>query len=423
MWAADKRGDQSVACWSRTIVAWAFAIWWVSVGPSLLAQGGDSASDSAQYRLGSLAFTPALVVSNGYDTNAYREPVALADLETFAVPQIEGWWTQPRFQMSMHGAVEAVRFAHHVGAINSQVGVRFERTHSLIRPYISWNRRRTNANPTGFEIGYKSLRLENDWSTGAEVTLSDRTTLRGFVRLIRTNWDADAIYQSSSLREKLNRDTRGVGAMMAYALSRYTALGFTVETQDDRFRFSPIRDGHSTRVAPVLEFSGTRALFGNVVAGYERFLSPASGAADFNGMFARANIGYGLAEGTLLKLYISRDLQYSYDPALAYYVASGVGLTLANRLAGRWDTAAFGGEYFLDYRPPALGPSNRPVENVVEFGGAIAYRVGQRTRIGWTLEHASKNGPDGYRGLRAVGFLTYGSGRFQRLDRPTPFER
>src|SRR4029453_18366514 len=119
------------------------------------------------------------------------------------------------------------------------------------------------------------------------------------------------------------------------------AIGLDVEAKNDRFRFSPIRDGQSVRIAPVLEFSGRKLLFGTVLAGYERFRSPASGAADFNGVFAHTNIGYEFAEGTMAKLYVSRDLQYSYDPALAYYVATGIASTFTKRSARRWDSAAF----------------------------------------------------------------------------------
>jgi Putative beta-barrel porin 2 len=389
----------------------------------LSAQAPPDPSEDARYRFGPLAFTPALVLSSGRDTNVYRTADAFGDFETFAVPQIEGWWTQPGFRISGHAALERVAFRNNVGATNGQVGARLDRINSLVRPYFSWNRRRTNASPTGFEIGYKSLRLENDWSSGLGVTLTPRTRARGLVRFVTTNWDADARYQTSSLREKLNRDTLSSSVILSYDLTPLTSIGASAETQQDRFKFSPIRDGDTVRIAPVVEFAKPAWLYGNAFVGYERFRSPASGAADFNGLFASINLGYGTSDGTLLKVFVNRDLQYSYDAALAYYVSTGVTGTLSRRIGGRWDAAAFGGRYFLDFRPPVVTAGGRPVESVVEFGSAIAYRTGPRTRIGWTVEHAMKTGSDGYHALRVVGFLTYGSGRFQRLDRPTPFDR
>ncbi len=407
----------------RRILVASCLLWSLVASTRLHAQGTDDPGKDAPYRFGALAVEPALVFSSGYDTNVYRERIGFAAVETFAVPQIQAWWIQPGFHVMGQAAVEGVHFTNNVGAVNGQTGLRIERSHSVVVPYLSWNRRRTNASPTGFEVGYKSLRLENDWSGGIALTLSPRVRTRALVRLVKTNWDADARYQSSSLREKLNRDTLGSSLSFSYALTPLTAIGATVETQRDRFQFSPIRDGDAVRIAPMVEFSSPALLFGNAVVGYHRFRSPASGAADFNGVFASVNLGYGAPEGTLFKLYVVRDLQYSHDTALAYYVATSATITLARRIGGRWDAAVFGGRHFLDFRPPAGGADGRPVDSVMELGGAMAYRASPRRRIGLSIERATKNGDDGYNALRVVGFLTYGSGRFQRLDRPTPFER
>ena len=166
----------------------------------------------AHYRYGAISYTPAVVFSTGYDTNVYREAVGFADYETFVVPQIEAWWNQPGFVVTGNAAVEAVTFQNHDGAVNHQIGARIDRTNSLIAPYASWNSRRTNAGPTGFETGYKSLRLEDSVSAGLRTVLGPRVHAEGFVRMIWTNWDADARYQTSSLREALNRDSQGYGA-------------------------------------------------------------------------------------------------------------------------------------------------------------------------------------------------------------------
>jgi hypothetical protein len=107
---------------------------------------------------------------------------------------------------------------------------------------------------------------------------------------------------------------------------------------------------------------------------------------------------------------------------LAYYVSTNVTATVSRRIGRRWEAAAFAGRYLLDFRPPAFSGVIRPTDAVSEFGGAIALLAGKRGRIGWTVERAAKTGSDGYQALRVVGFMTYGSGRFQRLDRPTPFD-
>jgi hypothetical protein len=396
----------------------------IALRPSpLAAQSGPDPSEGARYRFGTVAYTPGLILSTGHDSNVYREPTGFGDFEVFAVPQVEGWWTHPGFRVTALGAVEVVRFGHNVGALNNQAGIRIERTNSLFRPHLSVNRRHTNANPTGFEIGYKSLRLETDWSGGGTVRFSARTEFRAMGRLVRTKWDADARYLTSDLREKLNRDTYGGGIGVAYAVTPLTKVGANVEMARDRFRFSPVRDGETLHIASGIEFARPAVVSGQASFGYERFRSPASGAADFNGLLIGINVGYGSPDGTLVRFYMNRGAQYSFDTALAYYVMTSSSVTVARRVGLGWDLAAFAGRYGLDYRPPRLTSSADRVDVLTEVGGAVARRVGRWARVGWTAEHARKTGPGGFKAFRVVAFLTYGSGRFQRLDRPTPFER
>jgi len=387
------------------------------------AQAEPDPAETARFQNGAIAFTPAIVFSNGYDTNVYREVTGFADQETFAVPQIEGFWTHPSFQVKFNAAAEFVRFARNPGATNSQVGVRIDRRSALLRPYVGFNRKHTNANPTGFEVGYKSLRLESDLSGGLSLLISPRVQLGTSIHFVGTGWDADARYQTSSLREKLNRNTLASAASISYTLTPLTAIGASVETSRDRFKFSPLRDGDTLRISGVTTFARRALIFGTASVGYERFTSPASGAADFNGLIGAVNIGWGAPDGTLVKAYLNRDTQFSYDLALAYYVLTGINLTASRRVADRWDTAIYANTYFMDYRPAGTTASIGRVDRVHEFGGAIAYRVGNWARVGVTAERAHQGGTAPFAAMRYVGFLTYGSGRFQRLDRPTPFER
>lgn len=387
------------------------------------AQVDPDPSEGARVRVGSFAFTPAVVLSAGHDSNVYREPNGFNDTEMFAVPQIEGWWTRPGFRITVNGALEVVRFGHNVGATNSRAGVRWDRTASVLKPYVTFDRRNTNANPTGFEVGYKSLRLENDVAAGGRLAIGGRTHLAFTGRLTRTRWDADARYQTSSLMEKLNRDTYAFGSGIGYAVTPLTSIGARVEKSLDRFRFSPVRDGETLRVFSDVEFARPALVFGGVSVGYQQFSSPHSGAADFTGLITSLNLGHGRPDGTLFKFYMSRDTQYSFDTDLAYYVMTGMNVTVSRRVGDRWDAAGFANRFMLDYRPAGTVASIDRVDRLIEFGGALAYRVGRWARIGVTGERARRTGSQEFEALRVAAFLTYGSGRFLRLDRPTPFER
>ena len=299
-------------------------VWMILPARPALAQREPDPTEGARVKYGPIAFTPAIVFSTGYDTNVYREPTGFADYETFAVPQIEAWWKQPGFRARGFGAVELVHFRTNPGATNTQAGASIERLRSTVRPHFTFNHRRTNANPTGFEVGYKSLRLENSLIGGANINFSPRSELRATARSVVTSWDADAIYQSSNLREKLNRTTNSVSGGFAYKLTPLTAIGATTDVTGDRVMYSPERDGDTVRVSSIVEFAKPALLFGSAQVGYQHFTSPASGAANFDGIVGSANIGYGAPDGTLIKFYLNRDTQYLFDTSLAYYVLSSL---------------------------------------------------------------------------------------------------
>jgi hypothetical protein len=380
-------------------------------------------AEGAQFRSGTLAWSPALVFSSGYDTNVYREPAGFRDYENFVVPQIEGWWVHPGFFVKVNAAAEMVRFNNNVGATNSQVGIDLERRRSLVRPWVSYDRRRTAANPFGFEAGYKSLRLENDINGGLKLRLSPRSEARIFGRLTRTGWDADAIYQGSVLRENLNRTTSAIGGSYIRAITQLTGIGASVDVSTDRFKFAPRRNGETLNVRGQVEFASPALIFGTASVGYRRFVSSNSGAANNNGLSSQVNIGYGAADGTLIKFSYGRETQYSLDASLAYFVLTSYSVSAARRVGTMFDAAVFANRFGLDYRPSGLFAGAGRVDIGNEYGTAVAYRVGRRGRIGVSAERSTKTGPWGYQATRLVGFLTYGSGRFQRLDRPTPFER
>jgi hypothetical protein len=271
-------------------------------------------------------------------------------------------------------------------------------------------------------VGYKSLRKENSFNGGARMFINPRAKLNGYGSLVQTRWDADARYQTSSLRENLNRDTLGAGLGFSYAVTPLTGVGVSVDAFRDQFIYSPIRDGDTLRIGPTVDFAPKAFVFGTATFGIQSFKSKTVEAADLKSRYFNVNLGYGVPEGTLLRVVLDQQFQYSYDTSLSHYLITSVVASAARRVQEHWDLAGFAGRYVISYRADLPGPTH-PSTITTEFGGAAAYRVGRWTRIGVTIERALKTGSDGYDAARIVGFMTYGSGRFQRLDRPIPFER
>lgn len=380
-------------------------------------------SEGSMFRAGTLAWTPAVVLAGGHDSNIAGTPDSIGDYQTYAVPQMDLWWVHPGVAVNVFGAMEFVRLGSNPGFINGQQGISVQRRHALVRPYAGFTYRQTEAAVQGYEVGFRSARKSGNYIAGTKILLTPRSEVEVNLRVDLTSWAADARYQGSSLREKLNRNASGVTTSYTYRITPLTSVGARVEATRDRFRYSPLRDGQTIRAFSVLGFERPALLFGSVAAGYAQFHSPSSGAADFHGPVAVVNLGLGKPAGTLLRAYLTRDTDYSFDTSLAYYVVTGSTLVLSRRVGRQWDLEAYGSRFTLDYRPAQTRASVGRYDVLVEVGAVAAYRLGTWTRMGVSGERAKKTGPWGYQADRLMAFFMVGSGRFQRLDRPTQFER
>jgi hypothetical protein len=380
-------------------------------------------AETARVHLGAFSFTPAVVFSTGYDSNPYREPGRSSTYETYAIPQVEGWLSGEQHRVWVWGAAEMVHFSNMAGATNWQVGGRYERPGATLRPYVNYNLRNTNANPTGFEVGKKSMRIEGDLNANLEVRLG-RVGLSVLGRSTNTNWAADATYQTSNLRESLNRRSNALGGGIGYQLTPLTSIEFTAQATTDRFVYSPARNGDGVLALAGLNMASPALIQGNVWVGWRTFHSPTDAAADFQGPVGYGTLVFSSPSGAAISLRLSRDREFSYDTSMAYYVSNALNLVGVLPLSDAWRAQAFLATTTLDYRP-AGNVEQGPIQRVNEWGGAIGHTVGQVGVVGVTAEWAKAIGPQGWNEVRVVAFVTYGSARgvYQRLDRPIPFSR
>lgn len=385
---------------------------------------GDASAQSAgalgEGKVGLFTFNPGLVFSAGHDTNPYREAGAEPDVETYVIPQVSGWFTPARLRTNFYGAIEVITFANRVGARNHQFGARNEWQGSRLAPFVDFNSRHTNANPTGFEVGRKSMRIEHALQSGVRTRLGGRVSAVGFYHRTRTNWDADAIYQTSSLREKLNRTDVSVGGRVEVALTPLTTLRASGEHSTNTFEFSPGRNGSGNSFGGGITLTGPAAITGSAEIGYRTFTS-ASGDVNFRGLFSSVAVSRTFPSETIVMIGFSRDMQFSYDLSLAYFVSRSLQTTVIQPINSSLAVQAFAARHTLMYDKAA--PGAVPINAVTEAGFAIGQRLGRLLRVGVSGEWASATGGQPWDEVRIVAFLTWGVGGFQRLDRPIPFAR
>ena len=401
------------------------ALVWIFASPALAQTPAPDPAESARIRLGNFAFTPAVWMTGGYDSNVTREPGSIGDYELVTVPQVEYWLRVGPTLFSGAAAVEFMNYRVQVPTftVNHAANIAFTVPDAVLKPRVSYAHRNLFARPTGYEIGERSRRIEDDAVAGLYWNVGSRTTLTAEGRLLKLNWDAAAEYQGSNLRESLNRTSTAATAGISTELTPLTRVSGMVQFIADRFEFSPERDGDSFQVLAGLEMTDAALVSGSALVGYRHFESPESGALNFDGVVAAVNLAYVRETRTQLLFAVDRAPSFSYSEDQGYYLLTSLGARYDQALGQDWAASAFGALSWLDYSitglPGAVGANKKRTD----FGGGLSRRIGEFTRVGMDVTRVISRGKSPWDAWRAVAFFVYGTDRLQRLDRPLPDDR
>ena len=405
--------------WRPFALAWLCGILLAVPARPASAQG-DDAPKGPGWRIGTFSLTPTVIVTSGYDSNVNREAPPVSARESYALPQLELMWRTQRWIGVASTTHELTRLSgDEKGGINWRGFGSLTFMGPRYKPYIAYDRPRTNARPTGFEVGKRSVHLDDNLTAGVDVKATPRTTFGVKGQLDKTRWDADAAYAGSSLRDTLNRDSHSVSGSMAYRLTPLTSLTGSGEVSQFRFINSPSRDATSQAANVGVEFKSPAMIDGSASVGVLRFRQVQRAVTDFTGLVASSSLGYARQSGAYTRFEVSRNLTFSYDPSRAYFVLLGLNLSVSRPIGTKWHTVTYVGHHNIDY-PATIAGVRPPGNRLEDAGAAAAYQLGPWTRIGAAFDGFVQKGQVGYSGYRIVGFLHIGVGTPRRLDRPIP---
>ena len=364
-------------------------------------------------------------MTGGYDTNVTSEPGAIADYELVTVPQVEAWYQAGRLLFNGVSAVELMNYRTQrpIRTLNHFNGISLRVPGAILEPKVSASHRNHFARPTGFEIGERSRRIEDDVLGSLTWLVGSRTALSAEGRLLRIDWDAAAEYRGSNLRESLNRTMTTGEFGVSTELTPLTAVSLSVQLGRDRFEFSPERNGDSVQAGAGITFKSPALLSGSALVAYRRFDSPYSDTLDFTGVVAAVNLAYVRETRTRLLVAFDRQPYFSYAESLGYYLLTSAGAKYVQAILENWEVSIHGGTSRLDYRLSGLPSSAGWDRTRHDVGGGLTWQVGAFTRIGVNVSRTVVRGGSPFDKWRAVAFVAYGSDRLQRLDRPLPDER
>jgi len=367
-------------------------------------------------RIGPLALTPSIAVTDvGIDSNVFNEwDNPKSDFTTTIRTQADAWLRLGRTRLSGRGTLWYQYFGQYASerALNTDDMLRFDLPLTRFTPWVSGSYLDVRDRP-GYEIDARARRNERAPSAGIDFHLSRKTIIGVSAKQTTIRYASDEVYLGTQLSTAFNRDVTTIGGSVRYRLTPLTTIVFQAENETQRFQYSKVRDANGLRLLPGVEFNPFALVSGRAYVGYRRldFVSPVM--PDFTGLVASIDLSYTLLGATRFAVGASRDVQYSFEARVPYYVLTGGVASISQHLFGNWDVTARAGTQRLAYQSlgSTLPPGSNWTDTVNQFGGGIGYRLGRDLRVGLNVDQYRRRSvfyQREYKSLRIGTSVTYG---------------
>lgn len=345
-------------------------------------------------RLGPVSATPTIVVSPfGTDSNVFYEPSDPKSDTTFTL--------QPAIGVGVHlgpgtfvSTTTLAWTAYHTysdqSTKNVDEGGRFELPLNRVTLRAYFDVASDKARP-GLDIDFRARYFVSSEGLSADVQVLPKTVIRVETTTQQTTFQ-DGVVGLIDLATSMNRTSRETDLSLRHELSPLTTVVFSADWLSDRFTLSPTRNDTGFRLMPGVEFSKFALISGSASVGYRRLEPVAPDVPSFGGVAAEVDLA-SVIRGTLrISAQVARDVGYSYDPNLPYYIQTGSTGSATYRLGERWDAEAMVSLQRLAYRVRSdAGPgqplataagSAVPVPEVITYGLNVGYQLKPGLRLG-----------------------------------------
>jgi hypothetical protein len=397
------------------IVVLAVLVATITAGGRAAAQPIPEHRDPPMMTLGPVELRPRVLLTNiGVDTNVFNEfENPKRDFTTTAVPDLELAINPGRARLTLLSGVELVYFREYDSerSVNPSITGRADVDLNVLRPFVSFTAAQTTAR-SGNEIDVRAKHYPRSLAGGARIRLASRTALTLTARRSSDDYDGGEIFRGVELARTLNGSTTGYEASIGVELTPLTTASVVFGVEQTRFDQALARDADSVRIVPTITFSPLGLLTGTASVGYERFEGRRAALPTYTGLTASGSLGVVLADRFRIEGTFTRDVRYSYEETLPYYVQTAGRGTITTLIAGGLDVRVTGGRESLDYRAFA-GAASPGRDRVTLYGGGFGYRFNDRLQFVLTAEFiervSARETTRGYDNDRVFATLNWGA--------------
>jgi len=375
------------------------------------AQSADP-RESARTHLGPVYVTPSLAIDElGLDTNVFNNATELSDFTFTVIPGAD-----LAVPFGSRGVITASTFAEFIyynrysseRSVNPDIKFRGELSLNRLTLFLSPSYINSRRQPS-LEIDERVRHTSTDITGGGTARISPRLSIEANGGVARISYDEGSIFDSTSLRETLNRRTQSASLAFHHEVTPLTRASIRATYSVDDFDYTPSRNARSFALVPGVEFKPRALISGSAAIGIRRFQPENPLIEDFTGVIARANLAYTLQGFTRFRFSADRNLAFSYSQAAPYYVTNGYGIGIDRHIGGRFDVTG-GLDWLMNSYKTIVGieplPEKPPVDRLTTWSLGVGYRLARARRVGFDVSYRERTSNTDffipYSGLRVM---------------------
>lgn len=378
----------------------------------------DDPLETAMIRVGPVGINPSVVLRNmGVDDNVFNDPENPKSDFTFTVtPKAEVLFRPRRLHVVYTTTTDYVYYREYATerGTNQSSQVRAEFDLGRLQPYAaaggSNTRERYNQ-----EVDARARHHDRTYTAGTALRLASRTTVSAAARRTTVDFDEGSAFRGEDLARAFNSTINAIEGTFGLQLTPLTGVSLVVTREQQRFELDADRDSDTTRITPTVTFSPGALFNGSAAVGYRRFNGKSPSLPDFSGLVAVVNLSATILGRNRVDTTFSRDVRYSYEQDVPYYLATGGSATLTTLIGGPFDVKVTGMRQGLDYRQSEAPDTRGSTDTYTSYGGGLGYRLRQRMRLGvdaeWTHRSSDRTTGRAFHNRRIFASLSWGTPR------------
>ncbi len=376
----------------------------------------DDPLERAMIRVGPVGINPSITLRNmGVDDNVFNDPEnPKSDFTLTVTPKAEVLFRPRRLHLAYTTSTDYVYYRDYASerGTNQASQVRAEFDLGRFQPYAAAGGASTRERYNQ-EVDARARHHDRTYAAGLGLRLASRTTVSAAARRTTVAFDEGSAFRGEDLARAFNSTINAVEGTFGLQLTPLTGVSFVVTREQQRFDLDPDRDSDTTRITPTVTFSPGALFNGSAAVGYRRFNGRSTSLPDFSGLVAVVNLSATILGRNRLDTTFSRDVRYSYEQDVPYYLATGATATLTTLIGGPFDVRITGGRQGLDYRASNASDTRASRDTYASYGGGIGYRLRQRMRLGldaeWARRSSDRTTTREFHNRRIFASLTWGT--------------